>query len=258
MNLFNFDAAALIGFLLVFVRMSGLVFTTPVIGGAAVPAQIKIGLAGLVSFMVVAVAKLTPVDVSMPFGRFVLLAAGEAAIGLVIGFCAQLMFNAVEFAGEMIGTQIGFGIVNVLDPTTNSQVSITSQYLNTLALLLFLAINGHHWFLTAAVRSFEVLPLLGFNPSRGISEMVITLTANVLVLAVRLSAPVVVTLLLLNVALGLIARTVPQMNVFIVGFPLQIAVGLFVLGVSIPVFFETLKSQFRMFPETALNLMRLL
>jgi flagellar biosynthetic protein FliR len=198
------------------------------------------------------------VDVSMPLGRFVLLAAGETAIGLVIGFSAQLLFDAVGLAGEMIGTQIGFGIVNVLDPTTNSQVSITSQYLNALALLLFLAINGHHWFLTAAVRSFEVLPLLGFHPSQGMADMVIMLTANVLVLAVRLSAPVVVTLLLLNVALGLIARTVPQMNVFIVGFPLQIAVGLFILGVSLPVFFETLKSQFRLLPETALNLMRLL
>ncbi|MBI3582205.1 MAG: flagellar type III secretion system protein FliR [Nitrospinae bacterium] len=258
MSLFNFDAAALIGFLLVFVRMSGLIFAMPVVGAAAVPGHIKIGLAGLVSFMVAAVSKLTPVDVAMPFGRFVLLAAGETAIGLVIGFAAQLLFNAVELAGEMIGTQIGFGIVNVLDPSTNSQVSITSQFLNNLALLLFLAINGHHWFLTAAVRSFEVLPLLGFNPSRGTADAAITLTANVLVLAVRLSAPVVVTLLLLNVALGLIARTVPQMNVFIVGFPLQIAVGLFILGASIPVFFETLKSQFRLLPETALNLMRLL
>jgi flagellar biosynthetic protein FliR len=258
MNLFNFDVVHLMGFLLVFVRMGGLIFTMPVLGAATIPGHLKIGLAVMVSFVVFSVAKLPPVDVSMPMGRFILLLSGEVAIGLVIGFASQLMFNAVEFAGELISTQVGFGIVNVLDPTTNSQVSITSQFLNTIALLIFLAINGHHWFLTAAVRSFEVIPLLGFHPQQGLMDLVITLTADVLVLAVKLSAPVVVTLLLLNVALGLVARTVPQMNVFIVGFPLQIALGLFIMGVSLPTFFEILKVYFYRFPETAVTLMRLM
>jgi flagellar biosynthetic protein FliR len=258
MNLYNFNIVQIVGFMLVFVRMSGLIFTMPVLGAATVPSHIKIGLAVVVSFVVFTVAKLPPVDITMPMGRFILMLSGEVAIGLVIGFASQLMFNAVEFAGELIGTQIGFGIVNVLDPTTNSQVSITSQFLNTVSLLIFLAINGHHWFLTAAVKSFDVIPLLGFAPAQGLVDMIISLTADVLVLAVKLSAPVVVTLLLLNVALGLVARTVPQMNVFIVGFPLQIALGLFIMGASLPTFFEILKIYFYKFPETAVSIMRLL
>lgn len=258
MNLFDFDIVQIAGFMLVFVRMSGLIFTMPVLGAATIPPPLKIGLAVLVSFIVFSVAKLPRVDITMPMGRFVLLLAGEVAIGLVIGYASQLVFNAVEFAGELVGTQIGFGIVNVLDPTTNSQVSITSQFLNTLSLLIFLAINGHHWFLTAAVRSFEIIPLLGFAPSHGLVDLVISLTADVLVLAIKLSAPVVATIFLLNVALGLVARTVPQMNVFIVGFPLQIALGLLVMGAGLPTFFEILKIYLYKFPDTATSIMRLL
>jgi flagellar biosynthetic protein FliR len=124
--------------------------------------------------------------------------------------------------------------------------------------LIFLAINGHHWFIMAAVKSFSVIPLLGFSPSAALPDLIISLTANVMVLAIKLSAPVVVTILLLNVALGLIARTVPQMNVFIVGFPLQIGLGLFIMGVSIPTFYEILRVYFHAFPETAVSIMKML
>lgn len=258
MNLFNFDVVAFAGFILVFTRISGLMFTMPILGSNSIPAHLRIGLAALVSFIVFTVAKIPPVDVAMPLGRFVIMLAGEMAIGLSVGYASQLLFSAVQFAGQLVGFQIGFGIVNVLDPTTNSQVSITSQFLNIVALLTFLSINGHHWLLAAAVRSFDLIPVLGFSPSPGLVDMITTLTANVFVLAIKLSAPVVATLLLLNVALGLIARTVPQMNVFIVGFPLQISLGLFMMGISIPIFQAILQNSFQHLFEDVIGLMKLM
>ncbi|MBI3795146.1 MAG: flagellar type III secretion system protein FliR [Nitrospinae bacterium] len=258
MNLFNFDIPHLMTFMLVFIRLGGLIFTMPVFGASTIPTQMKVGLAGLVAFVVFSVAKIPTVDVTMPMGKYIYLLGGEVMIGLIIGFASQFLFNAVEFAGDLVGIQIGFGIVNVLDPTTSSQIGITSQFLNTLALLVFLAINGHHWFIMAAVKSFDVLPLMGFAPHAGLTDLFISLTAQVMVLAIKLSAPVVATILLLNIGLGLIARTVPQMNVFIVGFPLQISLGLFILGMSMPTFYEILRHYFGAFPETALSIMKLL
>lgn len=258
MNLYNFDYGAFIGFIFVFVRMSGLMFTMPVLGATTIPTQARIGLVAITSYIVFSVAKLPPVDMGMPMGRLTLMLAGELAIGLTIGYASQLIFTAVQFAGQLIGFQIGFGIVNVLDPTTNSQVSITSQFWNIVALLVFLAINGHHWLITAAARSFDLIPVLGFTPHAGLVDLVTTLTADVFVLAIKLAAPVMATMLLLNVALGLIARTVPQMNVFIVGFPVQIALGLFMIGAGLPVFYMVFRgSIFNLF-ENVIGLMKLM
>lgn len=258
MNLFNFDVVAFAGFLMVFTRLSGVMFTMPVLGSNTIPAHMRIGLAAITSFIVFTVAKLPPVDVGMPLGRFALMLAGEMAIGLTIGFVSQLLFTAVQFAGQLVGFQIGFGIINVLDPTTNSQVSITSQLMNIIALLIFLVINGHHYLLMAAVKSFDLIPVLGFAPQPALVDMVTALTANVFVLAVKFSAPVVVTLLLLNVGLGLIARTVPQMNVFIVGFPLQIALGLFMMGAGIPVFCTLFRGSVSQLLENVVGVMKLM
>ena len=258
MNLYNFDYGAFIAFILVFIRMSGLMLTMPVLGATTIPAQARIGLIAVTSYIVFSVTKLPPVDLAMPMGRLTLMLAGELAIGLTIGYASQLIFTSVQFAGQLIGFQIGFGIVNVLDPTTNSQVSITSQFWNIVALLVFLAINGHHWLITAAAKSFDLIPMLGFAPRAGLVSLVTTLTADVFVLAIKLAAPVMATMLLLNVALGLIARTVPQMNVFIVGFPVQIALGLFMIGAGLPVFYLVFRgSIFNLF-ENVIGLMKLM
>ncbi len=258
MSLYNFDYAAFIGFTLVLVRMSGIILTMPVLGASTIPAYARIGLTAIIAYIVYMVAALPPVDMGMPMGRFTLMLAGELAIGLTIGFASQLIFSAVQFAGQLIGFQIGFGIVNVLDPTTNAQVSITSQFWNIVALLIFLAINGHHWLITASAKSFDLIPVLGFAPHAGLVDLVTTLTANVFVLAIKLAAPVMATMLLLNVALGLIARTVPQMNVFIVGFPLQIALGLFMIGAGLPVFYYVFRGSIFQLFENIIGMMKLM
>ncbi len=237
MTLFNnFDIASFIGFLMVLVRMSALLMTMPVFGSRNIPTQARIGLIAVTSYIVFTVTDLPPIDLSMSVFKLAVMLSGELAIGMIIGFATQLIFTAVQVAGQMIGFQMGFAIVNVMDPATNSQVSITAQFQNIVALLIFLAINGHHWLIFSAAKSFSLIPVFGFAPQAELVEMMLLLTKNVFITAVKLGAPIMATLLFLNVGLGLVARTVPQINIFIVGFPLQIGMGLFMLGATLPIF----------------------
>ncbi len=258
MNLFNFDINTFLLFTMVFVRMSALVFTMPIIGATTVPVPAKVGLSALTSMIITSTVELPPLDLSMSVWKFSLMLTGEVAIGLILGFATQLIFTAVQLAGQIIGFQMGFAIVNVMDPATQSQISITAQFQNIMALMIFLAINGHHFLFAAGAKSFELIPILAFSPSPAIVEMVIELTKNVFITAIKLGAPIMATLFFLNVGLGLVARTVPQMNVFIVGFPLQIALGLLMLGATAPIFMAVFQHSFTALYADLTLLMRLM
>ncbi|GMT42578.1 MAG: flagellar biosynthetic protein FliR [bacterium] len=258
MSLFDFNISSFIGFVMVFVRLSGLFFTMPVFGSSTVPIHAKVALVSVTSFIVFSVTNLPPVDLTMSVWKLTVMLAGELAIGLTVGFATQLVFTAIQLSGQIIGFQMGFAIVNVMDPTTNSQVSITAQFQNLVALMIFLAISGHHWLIVASVKSFDLIPVLGFTPSASLAETMLHLTSNVFITAVKIGAPIMATLFLLNVALGLVARTVPQMNVFIVGFPLQIGMGLFMVGATLPVFVFMFKRSLASLFENIILLMKLM
>jgi flagellar biosynthetic protein FliR len=258
MNIFNFDIGSFIPFVMVFVRISAMILTMPIIGAANVPRPVKIGLTLSIAYIVLLTTDIPPVDLSISVWQLALKLVGELAIGLTIGFATQLIFTAVQIAGSVIGFQMGFAIVNVMDPATQSQVSITAQFQNIMALLIFLSIDGHHWLITACAGSYEIIPVLGFHPSAGLVEMMLDLTRNVFVSAIKLASPIMASLFILNVALGLIARSVPQMNVFIVGFPLQISIGLFLLGATTPIFLLVFRQWFTKLFSDLHGLMRLM
>jgi flagellar biosynthetic protein FliR len=184
--------------------------------------------------------------------------AGEILIGVIIGFTARLLFAAVQLAGQLIGFQMGFGIVNVIDPQTSTQISIIAQFQNLITLLVFLAINAHYWFILAVASSFELIPPLEFCFSNSLMEAIVSLSCDMFMVAAKIAAPVIAVLLFTSVALGLIARTVPQMNIFIVGFPLKIAIGLFGVGFSLPLLSYMLRNLFRGMGEDIITLMKLM
>ena len=160
----------------------------------------------------------------------------DVTIGLGIAFIARLIFGAVQVAGTVVDFQMGFGVVNVIDPQTDTQVSVTAQFHNILAILIFLVTDAHHFIIQAIVDSFFII-----NPAEvdftGITpEYMLHLFSGTFTTAVKIAAPIMAILFFLSVGLGLVARTVPQMNVFIVGFPLQIGVGLVMVGLSMPFF----------------------
>jgi flagellar biosynthetic protein FliR len=245
-------------FLFVFVRVGSVVAFMPVLGSQDVPALAKIGLIFIVALLVFPSISFPPINLEMNEVELAGVLFGEILIGLVIGFAARALFTAVQIAGQFVGFQMGFGIVNVIDPVTSSQISILSQFQNILAMLVFLSVDAHHGFLRALAGSYELLPVLGFGYSGPLVERIVSLTANMFVVGVKIGAPVTAALFFTNISLGLIARTVPQMNVFIVGFPLQIATGLLLMGISMPLFVSLLKGEFNHLFVDIFSLIRLM
>ncbi len=253
-DLFPYQIESIQAFLLVFTRVTSMIAFMPVIGGQAVPNQMKAGLAALMTIVIFPLVETKDVSVDIDILVLGLLIIGETMIGLATAFLVNLVFAAVQLAGTIIDFQIGFGITNVVDPVTNASVSVSGQVLNITAMLLFLSLNAHHWILLGLNDSFSIIPLGGFTMGASFGQIIIEAWNAVYVTGMKIAAPVTVTLLLKQVAMGLIARTVPQMNIFIVGFPITIALGLFTLAVCLPTMARLLSGIYAEFP----NQMRLI
>lgn len=231
----DFSVARWQVFLLVFVRIIGVIAVSPFFGHRVIISQAKVGL-GLVIAATLFASMPVEIEPETDLIPFVILAVKELILGMLFGYTARLVFYAVQFAGEIIGIDIGFGVVNIIDPLSAEQISVIGTFKNLIAIVTFLAIDGHHVLLNALIKSFDMLPLGGIHLSAGVGQGVIEMTAQVFVMAIQMAAPVITALFLTSLALGIVARTVPQMNVFIVGFPLKIGVGVAMLMISLPLF----------------------
>jgi flagellar biosynthesis protein FliR len=149
-----------------------------------------------------------------------------------------LVFSALHIAGQIIDMQIGFGMVNVLDPTMNTQVPITGNFIYIMSTLLFLAMDGHHILISALFKSYSILPINGLAFTDAMVNNITTIFSDVFIIGIKISIPVLAAALLAEVALGILSKTVPQMNVFVVGIPLKIGIGLLTLYVMIPIFVQ--------------------
>ena len=218
-------------FILVFLRVTAIIGSIPVLANKSVPVRVKGGLSIVTAMLI------TPFvpeyDIPAALLPLVLKMAGEVCIGIIIGLTVRFIFSGIQLAGQLIGFQMGFAIVNVVDPLSSSQVSIISQFIYILAILIFFAVNGHHLFLYAIAESYKILPGFTFQLSGQLIESIVMTAKDIFILALKIGIPIITLLLLTSVGLGLIARTVPQMNIFIVGFPLKIGVGLIGLGLTL-------------------------
>lgn len=222
-------------FLLVFARMSGVFSTAPVLGSRNVPVIARVGLALSLALILLPPVAAGQVTAPTALLAYVAAAAREFVAGLIIGYICSLVFFAVQAAGHLLDLQIGFGIVNVFDPQFGQQVPLIGNFYYLLALMVFLAINGHHLLLAGLYASFQVLPLLAPQFAGGPLLAVATqLAIGVFTIALKIAMPVLVALFLTDVALGVLNRTMPQMNIFMVGLPGKIFVGLFLIFLSLP------------------------
>ncbi|MFX3618474.1 MAG: flagellar biosynthetic protein FliR [Sporolactobacillus sp.] len=233
MALFN----AIPVFLLILVRVASFFVTMPIFSYRTIPAQIKIGLAVAIALLIDVTlfkSQAIPLD-----AQFLLLIIKEALVGLSMGFVCGVLVYAVQLAGSIIDLQMGFAIANTISPENGSTTPITGQMLNVLQLLFFLGVDAHHMLLNGIMYSFTVVPLneLNLDLANGhAAEFVTRLSAQMFVIAMQLALPIVGCLFLVDVAVGLVARTVPQINVFVVGLPLKIIVGFLMLLIVFPAF----------------------
>jgi len=159
---------------------------------------------------------------------------GEVTLGILVGLMIQLFFAGIQLGGQLAGFQIGLAIANVMDPARGIQIPILSQFNQLLAILIFITINAHHGFVRAVVESFHVVPPMQAAVTPASIELLLEFAGRMFLIAIKVGAPVIVALILTSVVLGLMARTVPHMQVFIVGIPLKIIIGLLFVGFSLP------------------------
>lgn len=229
----------LTAFMLVVARLSGLFLLAPVFSSQMIPARVKI------MALLVLAATMTPIvtggnlaTLEVPTNGFTLtLALGkEIIIGLALGFAVSIVFTAVQVGASFIDTSIGFALANVIDPLNSSQGAVFGGFYSMIATLAFLAVNGHHWMLAGFTRSFEIVNVDEMPRFEQIFANVFEVFSQLFLVAFQIAAPVLVTLLLVDVVLGIVARVVPQMNVFFVGIPLKIGVGLAAVVIALPSF----------------------
>jgi flagellar biosynthetic protein FliR len=243
-------------FILVLVRMTGLFVISPIFGRKNIPSYFKIGFAFMVSLILVNVVEVSNPDYYNNMYGYVFLIIKEFLVGLSIGFISYIMFSAIYLAGQLIDMQIGFGMVNVLDPISNIQVPITSNFYFILGMLVFLAINGQHVLIKALFESYNYVQLGSAVLNKSILEDVIRIFGGMFITGFKIAAPITAAILISDVALGILSKTVPQLNVFVVGMPFKIILGIVVMMISVPAFVMLLKMLFNNMNSEMYNLLK--
>lgn len=231
-------------FLICLARVAGFVAAIPVILANQTPAKIKAGLVFMIALVLFPVMEPTMPQVTFTPASFLLLVVTEVLLGAMIGLIARMIFTAVEYGGTVIGYQMGFAAANIFDPQNERQLSLISQFQNVFAILIFLAIDGHHIFLQLAAKSYTLLPPGVFNISGEAIPYLIELSSRIFVLGIQFSAPVLAVLLLSGLILGILARVFPQLNVFLLSFPLNIGISFTVIGLTLPIVTILLRREF--------------
>ncbi len=212
-------------FMLVLFRLSGIFFFAPALASSVIPVRVKVLLALVLTFCIYPII---PPQLPLELSLMTLSAAigSELLIGLIIGYGASLPLVALQMGGLLMGQQLGLGLARVYNPEFNEETEIIGQFLFLTALTIFLLLDGHHAMLAALIGSFQTVPLGGYVPDGNILLLITGLLTSMLELAIRVAAPLLTLVFLESVAMGFIARTVPQINILSLGFPLRIMAGL--------------------------------
>ena len=245
-------------FLICLARVAGFIAAIPVILANQTPPQLKVGLVVMVSLVLFPVMEPTIPPMEFEPGSFLLLAIAEVLLGGMVGLVARMIFTSVEYGGTIIGYQMGFAAANVYDPSSERQLALISQFQNVFAILVFLAIDGHHIFFQIAVESYKILPPGAFNVSGEAIPYLMQLSARIFILGIQFSAPVLAVLLLSGLILGILARVFPQLNVFLLSFPLNIAISFTVIALTLPLVSSLIRREFDNLGERIYTILQLL
>ena len=245
MDLFTLmqDHAAV--FLLMLTRCSGIFLIAPFFGSLNIPIMVRAATAFMFAVVLFPVVDgLGPVDAPTSVLMYTVAVLKELFIGWLIGFVAYVCFSAIHMAGKVMDMQVGFAVVNVMDPTSGQQIPLIGSFLYNLGIIVFLVTNGHHMIITALAESFRVVPLLTMQPNLSLTMIMVNFTNGIFVTGMKIAMPVTFAILLVNVALGILARTMPQMNIFVVGIPLQLMTGVTILALLLPFYVMFLGGMF--------------
>lgn len=243
--------------LLVFTRLLGLFTTAPVLSNQLVPMPLRVAISLGVTLIVLPLYG--GVTVSGGLAGLAPLVVQELLVGMLLGFVAVLVFTSLQFAGELLDMDMGLSIVNVLDPISQQQAPVIGNFKHLLAMLIFLTMDGHHGLLLAVLDSFALVPPGQSAATVALEKHIIDLMGDLFRIGFALASPMLAALFLITVAMAVVSRAVPQLNIFMVGMPAKAYAGLALLAALLPLYALAFRALFeRMFPQvyTAIHLMK--
>lgn len=245
--------------LLVFVRLASFFLAAPVWRDRQIPPQFKIGFAFFVTVMVTGAVK--PVHVPEVDSVYLLLVLKETVVGISLGMLTAFLLYAVQLAGSFVDLQSGLAMSTLFNPQTGVQEHITGRFYYALAILFFLAVDGHHILLKGAVASFQWIPAelwLPAGAAGSMAELSISIAKNMFWIAILIASPIIGTIFMVDIALGMLSKMVPQMNLFVVGIPVKLIVHFIVLFITMPVFFFVMGKLIRTMTHSIESILKIL
>ena len=227
-------------FLLIFIRLVGITITSPIFSSSIIPPQVIIGLMFLLAIIIFPFASsFLKITIPLDTWSYILMLVNELFIGFSIGLFISIIFTTFQVAGEFFSYQMGLGISEVLDPLSEVEVPVISQVFQVFAMLIFISINGMEYEILVLRKSFELIGYVDFSSKiNNIMPQVIVLFRDLFLISLQIAIPIVITLLILNITLGIISKFAPQVNIFMVGINIQVIIGFILILLYIP-FFST-------------------
>ena len=228
--------------ILIFVRIMSAFAATPIYSHTSIPTQVKIFISFIIAFIIFSLA--SPANIAVEFNAWWLfsMAIKEVVVGLILGFTVNLIFYGFNFAGTFIGFDMGLAMAQVMKKIEKTNGNVVGQVIYFLALMIFFIIDGHQFIIRALAYSFQVVPIGEFKASEALFSLMIKYSASVFIIAVKIASPILVSFFLIHVAEGILARMIPQMQVFFVTQPLKIGIGFVLLGSILPVYVYVIKN----------------
>ena len=240
--------------ILIFIRISTALISAPVFGSKVIPTLPKIFLSIILAYIVYLSIDRSALT-NIPTGyMLIILSIKEAITGLIIGFMLQFVFWGVSYAGTLIGFDMGLTMAEVFNPSSEQSNNVVGEFLYYGALMMFFLINGHHYIISSLKYSFSVIPLGKFTLTKSVYDLIVIYSASVFVIAVKIASPIMVSFFLVHIAEGIIARIIPQMQVFFVTQPIKIGVGLIVLASVTPLYLYVIKNLLQDYESKLYNL----
>lgn len=234
LEIYNYNEFQLLAFFLVLLRISAFIVAWPVFGVPSVPAPVKVLFSLVLTMMIFPTVSAEELGLKMLENQIILVAIKEVFIGLTFGFLAKMFFFAIRISGEIVSVSMGLSSSQLFNPSLGGRASSIEQFKLVIASLFFLSVNGHHLLLTGLFDTFRILPL---NPEMlnltGLQSMG-TFAQEIMVIGLKISSPVLISIFFMNMTMAIIGRTVPQINVLITSLPVNILAGFIVMLVSVP------------------------
>ncbi|HEY4372975.1 MAG TPA: flagellar biosynthetic protein FliR [Burkholderiales bacterium] len=228
-------------FFLPLARVMAMIATAPVLKDAAIPAMVKIGLGALIAALIAPTLPASPPDLLLSWNGMLSLIQ-QIGIGVAFGFTMQLIFTGIEFAGDLIGMQMGLSFATMMNPQSGMASPVTGTFLSIIGSLVFLSIDGHLAMVAAISESFRSFPIgLPSFAEMTLAHDIVRLGGQMFMIALHLSMPVVAVLLICNLALGVMMRSAPQLNLMSIGFPISLLVGLWMMWICAPQLVEAIQ-----------------